>query len=341
MNIQDIAKSIDAEIFVPSGCSLQGEISGVADIREAEEDKLTFFIGYKYKKYLNTTKAKAVIIDEKREDISIVQLVHKNVQLAMAEATRLFFRPRYSFHGVSEHAHIHPKACVSKDVTIYPHCFIDEGAEISSNCILYPHTYIGRNVKVGKNTILNPHVVLMEGVEVGARVVIHSGAVIGSDGFGFVPLGTKNIKIPQNGSVKIGDDVEIGALTTVDCGTLNDTYIRSGSKLDSHVHVGHNVDLGENSMLCGQVGIAGSAKIGKNFIAGGQAAVGPGVEVPSSTMLGAKAGITKDICQPGEYHGMPAMRANDWRRQTVALKKLSSMVKEINKLKLEIEGLKR
>ena len=166
-------------------------------------------------------------------------------------------------------------------------------------------------------------------IYIGAHTIIHSGAVIGSDGFGFEPSHEKIEKFMQIGSVQIGKNVEVGALCTIDRATFKKTKVGDGCKLDSQVHIGHNVDLGENSMLCGQVGLAGSSKIGKRFIAAGQVGIGPGLKIADHVTIGPKSGVIKSIEEKGDYIGMPAIQASIWRRQVLFLKKLPDIFKNI------------
>jgi UDP-3-O-[3-hydroxymyristoyl] glucosamine N-acyltransferase len=163
---------------------------------------------------------------------------------------------------------------------------------------------------------------------------------LGADGFGFAPTKEGLEKIPQRGKVVLEDEVEVGALTTIDRATFEETRIRKGSKLDSHVHVGHNVDLGERSMLSAFTGIAGSTKIGKGFIAAGQAGVGPGLEIGDHIVVGAQAGLVTSESEPGEYFGMPASRGKHWHKQMLALKQLPELLKTVKKLEHQINALR-
>ncbi|MBP6217965.1 MAG: UDP-3-O-(3-hydroxymyristoyl)glucosamine N-acyltransferase [Oligoflexales bacterium] len=340
MKLQELAQLLSAKLILAHQISPELEITGLCPLNSAEAGHVSFFTNTKFKNDLFQTRASAVIVKSPIENLHIAQLVHSNPQAAMAVAGQLFYKRTHSYSGQSELAFVSSSASVHPTAVLYPFCYVGDSAQIAEQVIIYPQVYVGENCKVGAGSILFPGVVLMAGTQLGQGVMIHGGAVLGGDGFGFAPTGSRLEKIPQTGYVRIDADVEIGSLCSIDRATFEKTHLKQGVKLDSHVHVGHNVEVGENSMLCAQVGIAGSTKIGKNFIAAGQAGIAPGLEVGDGVILGGQCGLTASQELAGEYHGMPAIPAQEWRRQAVLLRKLPELVKEIRELKKEIAEIK-
>lgn len=341
MQLHALAQYIDAKIFNPKNRPLDVEILHLAPLDKAMVGHVSFFTNPKFKNELFSTQATAVIVKTAVEDLDCVQLVHSNPQLAMALVGQLFFSFQHSYHEQSELAVVSPTSQVDPSAILYPFCYIDDKSSIGKNTVIYPQVFIGSGCSIGDNCILFPGVVVMSDCSIGNNAIIHAGTVIGGDGFGFAP-GPKGIeKIPQTGRVLIEDDVEIGALCTIDRATFDKTHLKQGVKLDSHVHVGHNVEVGEHSMLCAQVGIAGSTTIGKRFIGAGQAGVGPGLDIGNGIILGAKCGMVTPQSTPGEYHGMPAIPAKEWLKQVALLKRLPELTQTVRRLAKEIEEIKQ
>ncbi len=209
----------------------------------------------------------------------------------------LFYPQEHGQYGISPDAYIEKDAAVSPDACVFPRAFISRGAKIAKGAVIYPGVFIGRNVSVGENSILYANVTVYAGSQIGKRVILHSGVVIGGDGFGFAAPGKDNYKIPQVGFVQIDDDVEIGANSTVDRGTLGKTWIGRNVKIDNLVQIAHNVVIGENSVITAQVGISGSAKLGKNVIIGGQTGIVGHITIRDNVMIAAGSGIHKEIDQ--------------------------------------------
>ena len=223
------------------------------------------------KDLLKKTKSGAVLVAKPMEETDCLQIVHANPKVAMAKTYNLFYKLTHSYQGMSEIAFVHQQAKVHPSATVYAYAYISEGAEIGENVVLYPNVYIGENAKIGDNTVLFPNVVVMNESEIGNNCLIHPGTVIGADGFGFTPTGTENIKVPQTGRVVVEENVEMGALCTVDRAAFDKTQNNQESKHNSRSYA-HNEEICELSLLAGQAGIAGSAKIGKNFMCSGQIA---------------------------------------------------------------------
>jgi UDP-3-O-[3-hydroxymyristoyl] glucosamine N-acyltransferase len=337
MNLQILAEKIKATIYNPHKKPEPSKLTGLAPLERANKSEVSFFTHLRFMDDLRNTQAAAVIVKSAVEDADVIQLVHPNPQAAMALVGQMFFKWTHSFSGQSPLAYIHPEAKVAESVTLYPYAFIDKGAVIEDNVVIYPYVFIGEDCQIGAGSLLFPGCVIMARTEIGAGAIIHGGAVLGGDGFGFAPARERLEKIPQTGKVVIEKDVEIGSLTSIDRATFDETLIKQGSKLDSHVHVGHNVEVGEESMLCAMVGIAGSTTIGKRFIGAGQAAIGPGLTLGENIVVGGKAGVVNNLSEAGEYHGMPAIPAQEWRRQAILLRRLPEMYKTIQRLEKALE----
>jgi UDP-3-O-[3-hydroxymyristoyl] glucosamine N-acyltransferase len=207
--------------------------------------------------------------------------------------------------------------------------YIDSGAIIEKNVIIHPFCFIGREVRVGEGTTIHANVSVYDGTVIGKRVILHAGAVVGSDGFGYAWNGSQHRKIPQLGTLEIGDDVEIGANTCIDRASLGKTVISGGTKIDNLVQIGHNVSIGENSILVSQVGIAGSATIGKNVVLAGQVGVRDHIVIGDNVRAGGQAGITKDVKPNTDISGTPHMPHRDWLRLHSYLKRLPELFERV------------
>lgn len=337
MRLIKIASEIGAELYNPHSLDVNIDIEDLAPLNLAKANHISFLANKKYHSKLSDSRAAAVIVGERFEPLAMIQLIHPHPQLAMAKAAQLFYEPTHHFKGQSELAFISESAKVASTATIFPFAYIGPHCEVGAHSILYPHVYLGPNCIIGQSCTIYPGANLMSGTQLGDDIIIHAGAVLGGDGFGFAPDRHKIEKIPQKGTVKIEDDVEIGPLSTIDRATFNQTIIRKGCKFDSQVHIGHNTDVGENTMLCGQVGVAGSTKIGRNCIAAGQVGVGPSLEFADGTIMGPKAGMTQSIKEPGEYLGMPGTPSKQWMKQTMSLRKLPDLIKKVQQLEKKLE----
>ena len=341
MNINQLAAEVGATLYIPKECEsmVNQEITDLVPLDTAKAGQVTFLTNPKLSNQIYKCRASAIIVGQKFEDIKIIQLIHSNPRLAMTIASQFFYQRYHSFSGQSNMAYISETARVDPSATIFPFAYIGQNVQVAENCVIYPNVYLGDGCSIGCHTIIYPNAVLMEKTSVGRHVIIHGGAVLGGDGFGFTPDKNGIQKIPQKGYVEIEDDCEIGPLATIDRATFHATRIRKGCKLDSQVHLGHNVDLGEHSMLCGQVGVAGSTKIGSRFIAAGQSAIGPGLTIGDNVVLGPRTGLTQSQETSGEYMGMPISTASDWRKQSIAIKKLPELLKKVAKLEKKLSTL--
>jgi len=319
----EIAKAIGADLKGDAGC----EIRGFGSLEKAVAGEISFFSNRRYTAFLKSTRASAVILKAEDRDLSpVATLVHDNPYLGYALAARLLYPETDIVPGVhplaviDPGATIHPSACVCSHVTIGCNTVIAEKAYIGSGCV------IGPNVMIGAGTRLTANVVVCKDARIGARGLFHPGVVIGADGFGIANDRGTWIKIPQTGSVEIGDDVEIGANTTIDRGAIENTVIEDGVKIDNQVQVGHNVHIGAHTAIAGCVAIAGSVRIGKRCMIGGASGISGHIEITDDVVLMGMTGVPNSIMEPGVYaSAIPAMDVKSWRKNAVSFKHLYDM----------------
>jgi UDP-3-O-[3-hydroxymyristoyl] glucosamine N-acyltransferase len=333
-----------AELAARLNCSFEGEggtiLSGVSSLEEAGSGDLVFMAEDRYRSLLETTKAAAVILPPEEPFDRIPVLRSAKPYLTFVRAFDFFYAAFRPEPGIHPQAVVSPSAKIGKDVAIGALSFIDDETEIGDGSVVFPLVTIYPRVAVGKNCVIHSHVTLREEVRLGNRVILHSGVVIGSDGFGYTQADDgSHIKIPQSGGVLIEDDVEIGANSTVDRATLGTTVIKKGTKIDNLVMVAHNVEIGPDSILAGQTGVAGSTKIGKNFIAGGQVGIADHITVGDDVIMAAKTGVTKDIASGSFISGSPHLEIKAWRKAWASIPQLYDLIREVRKLKKRIEEL--
>ncbi len=309
------------------------EISGVAAIEEAQAGEITFVANPKYLPKLSETHASAIIVSKEVTQADKPLLCVTHPYLAFAKILTLFSHKPYQPKGIDSNTWISPTAQLGKDLTLYPFVYIGDRCSIGDRATLYPGVYVGEDSSIGEDSILHSNVSLYSGTIIGKRVILHSGVVVGSDGFAYVKEGKKNVKIPQIGKVEIENDVEIGANTTVDRATFGKTIIRRGVKIDNLVQVAHNVVIGEDSILCAQVGISGSTKVGSNVTLAGQVGVVDHTEIGDNVMVGAQAGVTHRLPPNQGYVGSPALPHREFLRANAVFSKLPEMRKTL----IEIE----
>jgi UDP-3-O-[3-hydroxymyristoyl] glucosamine N-acyltransferase len=340
-----------SEVAQKLGCRLEGspeiEIRGVAGIEHAESGQLTFLANRRYFPLLKTTRASAVLIEEgvtlERESSlpALATLRSPNPYLAFAHAIELFYQaPRYA-PGIHPSAVIAKTAHIGEGAHIGPYCFIDEEAAIGRNAVLHSFVTIYRGVKIGDYFFAHAHAIVREFCRIGDRVILQNGAIIGGDGLGFAKQkdGTW-YKMAQSGPAILEDDVEVQANTCVDRATVGETRIGRGTKLDDLVLIGHASQVGENTMICGQTGLAGSTRIGNGCILAGQVGSSGHLTVGDGAVITAGSGIPGDV-PPGAIHsGKPAVENKLWLKITAALNRLPEMVKRVRDLEGEIKELK-
>ena len=235
--------------------------------------------------------------------------------------------------GIHARAFVDPTARIGADASIYPFASIGEGSEVGARCRIHSGVSIGRFCKLGDDVVLYPNSVLYDGTVLGSRVVVHANAVLGADGFGYRPLNGRHVKVPQLGSVEVGDDVEIGACTTIDCGTFQATRIGEGTKIDNLVQIAHNCRIGRHNLLVSQLGIAGSSSTGDYVVIAGQVGVTDHVHIGDRAIIGARAGVTKEVAAGERMLGAPATPEREQKRILMTLEKLPELRRDVRRIK--------
>ena len=327
------------------GATLRGaadkQITGLATLQDAGSEQLSFLANPQYRKYLDQTHAGAVLLKAAdAEGYSGDALVVADPYLAYASLSHLFDRKPVAAPGIHPSAVVADDAVIDPSASIGPCAVIESGARIAAHVTIGAHCVIGARTTVGEGGWLAPRVTLYHDVSIGKRVVIQSGAVIGGEGFGFANQKGVWQKIAQIGGVTIGDDVEIGANTTVDRGALADTLIGNGVKLDNQIMVAHNVQIGDNTAMAGCVGISGSTKIGRNcMIAGGVGMVGH-IEVCDNVFVTGMTMVTRSITEPGSYSSGTAMQpAAEWRKSAARIRQLDEMARRLQQLEKRLAAV--
>jgi UDP-3-O-[3-hydroxymyristoyl] glucosamine N-acyltransferase len=327
------------------GAKLHGDpdytVSSVATLQDAGPGSISFLSNNRYRKYLSSTSASAVILSEEYlGECPVAALVCDNPYLAYARISAHMFPTEDIRSGRHQSASISDSATVDPSAWIGPAVVIEDGANVGPDVQIGPGCVISKDVSVGANTVLVANVTLCRGVTIGSGVLIHPGAVIGSDGFGIANDDGIWVKVPQLGSVQVGDDVEIGANTTIDRGALRDTVIGNGVKLDNQIQIAHNVEIGNNSAIAACTGIAGSSKIGKNSTIGGGVVVVGHLEFADDVHFSAESLVTRSFSEPGYYSGnLPAMPNREWRKTIAHLRHLDGMAKRIKELEKRLSEL--
>lgn len=336
MKLREIAELLGGELA--GGPDV--EIKGAAGISDAKDGDITFLSTAKLISECIESKASAVIVKDTVPEIKKPQLKVSNPQYVFARLLEYFYVKPFASSGISDKAYVSDKAQIGENVSVYPMVFVSDGAAIGSKTVLYPGVFIGENSSVGDECIIYPNVTIRENVKIGSRVIIHSGAVIGSDGFGYVMEKGIHYKIPQVGGVIIGDDVEIGANVTIDRATTGNTIIGSGTKIDNLVQIAHNVKIGENSVIAAQTGVAGSTEIGNYVVFGGQVGVADHTKIDDGVMVGAQSGAMGHV-KRGIYSGSPMIPHRDWLRSISLFAKLPELNKRIRELEDMIKTIER
>lgn len=337
-------KKTAAELATIVGGKLYGnaeqEIVDVRGAMDAGPEHVTFAQGV-YAEHLEEFRAGLILVDKLPEKTTKNLIVCDDAKRGFSQLVELFHPETHVKPGIHPTAVVSPTAKVSPKAAVMPYCVIDDGAIVGDDTVLYPYVYIGRNAVVGQGCEFYPGAVIHENTVLGDRVVLRAHAVIGGQGFGFATdaQGHHN-HIRQLGNVILHDDVEIGACSTVDNSAMNSTVVGRGTKIDNLVHLGHNVEVGEDCFLCAQVGVAGSTKIGNHCILAGQAGITGHIHIVDNVILGGKTGVIGNITEPGEYVGYPARPHKEWSRSQVLVGHLSEMRKKLRQLEKTIQQLK-
>ena len=321
------------------------KVSSVSKIEEGKPGSLSFLANPKYEKYIYETTASIVLVNrsfQPEKSISATLIKVDNAYEAFASLLDLYQQSMPQKEGSSSLSSIHPTARIGDQVYIGEFACVSQNASIGNGSKIYPQAYIGDNVKIGENTIIYAGVKIYKECIIGSNCILHSGVVIGSDGFGFAPQeGSAYKKIPQIGNVVIEDDVEIGSNTTLDRATMGSTIIRKGAKIDNLVQIAHNVEIGENTVIVAQVGISGSTKIGKNCMIAGQAGITGHLNIADEVKIAAQSGVAHDHKIKGEIiGGSPAVEIRRYRKATIIQTQLPELREQVLKLVKDVDTLK-
>lgn len=330
---------------------VRGEIEGDASVKvstyskieEAKAGSLSFLANPKYTHYVYNTEASVLLV---RKDFVAEHPVKATLirvddpYAALADLLEMAQKAVPEKCGVEQPSFVSKSATIPEDAYIGAFAYIGENARIGKKAKIHPQCYVGDNVEIGEGTILYAGVKVYAGCKIGAHCIVHSGAVIGADGFGFAPEGESYKKIEQIGNVVIEDNVEIGANTTIDRATMGSTIIRKGVKLDNLIQIAHNVEIGENTVMAAQSGVAGSAKLGRHNMVGGQVGFAGHIKIGDFNQFGAQSGVHSAIGNGRTLLGYPAVDARIFMKQAAYLKRLGEMASDIAKLKKELESLK-
>jgi UDP-3-O-[3-hydroxymyristoyl] glucosamine N-acyltransferase len=330
---------------------LQGEIIGnpditVSDFSKIEEGKagtITFLANPKYTSYIYETEADIVLVNAdfvQEKPIKATLIKVPNAYAALASLMEMVNRHHPQKTGTEAMSFVSSTVTLGEDVYVGAFAYIGEHAQIGDNSKIYPQSYVGENVKIGKNVVVYPGVKIYHDCVIGDNCILHSGVVIGADGFGFSHENQIYHKIPQMGNVLLEEDVEVGANTTIDRAVMGSTIIRRGVKLDNLIQIAHNCEIGENTAMAAQVGIAGSTKIGENCVLGGQAGIGGHITIGKNSQIGAQSGIISNTKEGAEIIGSPAYPVKNFFKSSIIIPKLPDMYRQLNALEREVAELK-
>ncbi len=335
VTLGELADRLGVQVSGDADC----EIFRVATLANAGEGDIAFLHDPKYRDLLDNTNASAVIIDETfADDLSVNGIIVKNSHIAFAQVVA-WLNPREPKEGgVHSSAIVDPDSQIHPDVYVGPQCVVEDGVTIAAGCELGPGCVVGQNVSLGEDCKLVANVTVCHDVKIGNRVTLHPGVVIGADGFGLANDNGRWNKVPQVGSVLIGDDVEIGANSTVDRGAIENTVIENGVKLDNLIQIGHNVIIGADTAIAACTAIAGSAKIGKQCAIGGCVGIVGHLEITDNVTITGMSHVSQEITKPGVYSsGTPLEENKKWHRNFVRLKQLDDMARKIKAIEKKID----
>jgi UDP-3-O-[3-hydroxymyristoyl] glucosamine N-acyltransferase len=314
-------------------------VTGVAPLESAGPDQISFLTDLRYRGAADASRAGAFLAPRDVRGLPAPTLGCDAPQQALIQLLGLFHPPVPAPAGVDRTAVVAPEARIDPSASVGPLCVVESRAVIGPRARLHALVHVGPGVEIGEDTVVYPHVSLRDGVLVGRRVIIHPGAVLGADGFGFAFDGTAHRKIPQVGGVLIEDDVEIGANTTIDRATFGDTIVRRGTKIDNLVQIGHNVVVGEHSLLVAQVGVSGSSRLGRGVVLAGQVGVADHVTIGDGVIAGAQAGIPSSLPAGEKVLGTPARPIWQAKRIVVAEARLPELLQRVRALEQKLERL--
>ena len=338
-NASQIAQFLNGEVIG----NPEVTVSDIAKIEEAKEGSLTFVSNPKYLKYLYETEASIVLVNK---DISIEKEITptlikvENAYESLAGLLELYVQSLPQKNGIEQPSFIHPGVEQPENLFVGAFAYVGEGTQLGKSVKIHPQVWIGENVEIGHNVTIFAGAKIYPGCKIGNNCTIHAGAVIGSDGFGFAPQedGTYK-KLHQIGIVVIEDNVEVGANTVIDCATTGATIVKKGAKLDNLIQIAHNCEIGENTVIAAQTGIAGSTKVGKNCMFGGQVGINGHITIGNNVNLAAKTGVVGDIKDGLTLIGAPAFEIGPFRRSHIIYRKLPEMYRELREVIKKVDKL--
>ncbi len=335
--LKDIAQKIGATVKGDAAC----RVFAINTIQDSGDGDIAFLSNPKYQSFLQTTGASAIILSEElAEQCPVNALVMKNPYLGFAKVAQLLDTTPQQPSGIHPSAVIDPSATVSPNASIAANVTIDANVTVDSGVQIGPGCFIGERCRIGENSRLHANVSLYHGVTLGKRAIVHSGSVIGSDGFGFANESGNWVKIPQLGGVVIGDDFECGANCTIDRGAINDTLIGNDVKLDNLCHLAHNVEFGDHSAMAAYSGVAGSSKVGRYCTVSGRVTILGHIELADGVHITAGSQVSKSLEKGAYSSGTPLMSNREWKRNVARLRQLDEMAKTVKQLEKELAKLK-
>ncbi len=322
----------------------EASVNDVTKIEEGRSGTLSFLANPKYEKYIYDTQSSIVIVNndfKPQKELTATLIRVQNAYESFAALLRLYEQSKPKKSGISKLSSISESATLGDDLYVGDFTCISDHATLGNEVQLYPQVYIGDNVKIGDRTVMHPGVKVYEGCEIGSDCMIHGGVILGGDGFGFVPNQENNYeKVPQVGNVIIEDHVEVGANSTVDRATMGSTILRKGVKLDNLIQIGHNVEVGENTVMAAQSGIAGSTKVGKNCMIGGQVGIIGHLTIADGVKIAGQSGVPKGIKEEGAVvQGSPALDFGNFQRSYVLFKNLPKLRNQVIELEKKVAEL--
>lgn len=330
MTLRDVAKLLDGTLEGPEDLG----VHGIAPLTDAGPGMLSFAVSRRMKDQVAACRASCILLPRDwPHKVNTAAIYVDDPYLAFAKVLAEFTREPWSPLGVMDGATIAPDAHVPEEVSIYNGVYVGSGARIGERVTLYPGVFIGNGVEIGDDTIIHPNVTIYPNTVIGCSCIIHAGAVIGSDGFGYAQDRGRFYKIPQVGRVVVEDQCEIGANVTIDRGTLGETRISRGVKIDNLVQIAHNCTIGPDSVIVSQVGIAGSTSIGANCMLGGQVGIVGHITIGDRVKIGAQSGVAQDIPSDSEVSGSPAMPHRTWLRVVGLVRRLPELFRDVAMLK--------
>lgn len=334
------------EVADVTGSIIKGDpqirVHGLGPVESANPEQLSFISDERYLPLISRCKAGVLIVPPSLDHLDRPLLISAQPYLAMARAAQLFSEPPYLPMGCHETAFVDEEVQLGDGVRVGPLAHIGTHCRIGRETRLYGGTYLGSGVVVGSRCLIYPGVTILDRCKIGDGVIIHSGTVVGSDGFGFAQDEEgRHVKIPQTGTVEIDDDVEIGANCTIDRAAFGRTWIQRGTKIDNLVQIAHNVVVGEHSILISQVGISGSTRIGSHVVLAGQVGVVGHIDIGNGARVGAQSGIGRSVKAGEDVSGSPAMPHKEWLKMTVNVRRLPQLKEELRQLKMKVKELEK